>query len=93
MFVGRAARVVSLPCWEVFAEQPQSYRDEVLPPSCARRVSLEAGVSFGWQRFTGAEGLELGIDRFGASAPLADLERMFGFTPEQVLEKVRSYLA
>lgn len=90
---GRAARVVSLPCWEVFAEQPQSYRDEVLPPSCARRVSLEAGVTFGWQRFTGAEGLELGIDRFGASAPLADLERMFGFTPEQVLEKVRSYLA
>lgn len=90
---GTAARVVSLPCWEVFAEQPQSYQDEVLPPSCTKRVSIESGVTFGWQRYTGAAGLEIGIDRFGASAPLADLLTMFGFTSEQVLEKVRAYLS
>ncbi len=66
---GISARVVSMPCWELFAEQPQSYRDSVLPPSQHRRVSVEAGVTFGWQAHVGDRGASIGIDRFGASAP------------------------
>jgi transketolase len=64
-----SARVVSMPCWELFEEQPQSYRDEVLPPDRRRRVSIEAGVTFGWRAWVGDRGESVGIDRFGASAP------------------------
>ena len=88
-----ACRVVSLPCFEVFDAQGADYRDEVLPPSCGARVSIEAGVTFGWERYVGTMGLSVGIDSFGASAPLADLERHFGFTCEQVSARVRQYLA
>ena len=70
----RNARVVSLPCWELFDAQPQEYRDEVLPPSVKARVSIEAGVTFGWERWVGPRGASVGVDRFGASAPVrADL--------------------
>ncbi|MGA2758689.1 MAG: transketolase [Candidatus Cybelea sp.] len=81
---GVRVRVVSMPCWELFDAQPQSYRDEVLPPSIAARMSIEAGATLGWAKYVGDRGFAFGIDRFGASAPFADVARYFGFTPENV---------
>jgi transketolase len=81
---GQAVRVVSLPCWEVFSAQAVAYRDEVLPPTIGRRLAVEAGSSFGWERFAPTCH---GIDRFGASAPAADLARFFGFTVDALLER------
>ncbi len=89
---GVATRVVSMPCWEAFAEQTAEYRDAVLPPSVTARVSVEAGVTFGWERWIGDRGIAIGIDRFGASAPgEVNLER-FGFTAEHVADAVRTLL-
>ncbi len=87
---GLAARVVSMPCAEWFLAQDAGWRDAVLPPG-GRRVSLEAGVTGYWRRFIGEGGLAIGIDRFGASAPAAELARRFGFTPEAVAERVRAW--
>ncbi len=81
---GVATRVVSLPCFELFDAQPQTYRDEVLPPSCTARMSIEAAATFGWSRYVGDRGFTYGIDRFGLSAPAADVARELGFTPEHV---------
>jgi transketolase len=66
---GIGARVVSMPSWELFEAQPQAWRDKVLPPAVSARVSIEAGSSFGWERWIGGAGKAVGIDRFGASAP------------------------
>jgi len=90
---GTASRVVSMPCWELFEAQPQSYRDMVLPPEVRARVSIEAAATFGWERYVGRDGASVGIDRFGASAPAPVLMREFGFTPEHVMETVRTVLA
>ena len=87
---GVPTRVVSLPAPELFLAQEQAWRDRVLPPG-GRRASLEAGVTGYWRRFVGVDGLTLGIDRFGASAPAAELARRFGFTPEAVCERVRAW--
>ena len=89
----KSVRVVSLPCWKVFEEQDEAYRDSVLPPKCGARVSMEAGVTLGWDRYTGFMGLKIGVDSFGASAPAAELATKYGLSTEQVLEKVRGYLA
>ena len=89
---GLAVRVVSLPSWEVFEAQDETWREEVLPGRCGARVSLEAGVTFGWERYTGDLGLRIGIDRFGASAPDTDLAQAFGLTVPQVQARVRAYL-
>jgi len=78
------ARVVSMPCWELFAEQPQEYRDEVLPPSVEARVSVEAGITFGWERWVGSRGTSVGIDRFGASAPYQRILEELGLTVDAV---------
>jgi transketolase len=86
---GVAARVVSMPCWEAFASQPQSYRDEVLPPEVKARVSIEAGVTFGWERWLGAAGVAIGVDRFGASAPGDEIMARLGLTAENVARAVR----
>lgn len=89
---GARVRVVSLPCWEVFEAQDRAYRDMVLPPGVKPRVSVEAGATFGWCRYTGEHGVALGLDRFGASAPGdVNMER-FGFTAEDVADAVRSLL-
>ena len=77
-------RVVSLPCWELFAEQPQAYRDEVLPPAVRARVSVEAGITHGWERWIGDAGVAIGINRFGASAPGPTVLAELGITPEHV---------
>ncbi len=87
---GVAARVVALPCWELFESQDQAYRDSVLPPAVKFRVAVEAGSSFGWERYIGDEGLVIAIDHFGASAPAGVLYEEFGITAENV---ARSALA
>jgi transketolase len=67
--LGAGTRVVSLPCFTRFERQPLEYRNDVLPPSCTKRVSIEAGVTLGWQRYVGPQGRSIGIDTFGSSAP------------------------
>jgi transketolase len=86
---GIATRVVSAPCLDRFAEQDQAYRDEVLPPTCTARISVEAAATFGWDRWVGDAGLAVGLDRFGASAPQKDLYEHFGFTPEAIADHGR----
>ena len=86
---GIPARVVSLPCWELFDAQDQAYRDVVLPPAVRRRVSIEVGVSLGWERWVGDEGAIVGLDHFGASAPAGTILEKLGFTVERVTDVAR----
>jgi transketolase len=89
---GIPTRVVSMPSWELFAEQDQDWRDRVLPPAITARFSIEAGATFGWERWIGDAGTAIGIDRFGASAPGdVNFERL-GFTVEHVVRTVRAKL-
>lgn len=90
---GRRIRVVSMPSCEFFLAQDQAYRDSVLPPSCTKRISIEAASTFGWQRFTGLSGLNIGLDHFGASAPYKVLAEKFGFTADAVAERIADFLA
>jgi transketolase len=83
---GIATRVVSLPCWERFDAGDAAYRDTVLPPAVRRRVSVEMGVSLGWERWTGDEGAIIALDRFGASAPAGAILEHFGFTAERLAD-------
>ena len=89
----RNVRVVSFPSWELFAEQPQAYRDEVLPPACARRLVVEAAAPLGWARWAGAGAAYVALDHFGDSAPAKVLAEKFGFTVANVLEKLDTLLA
>jgi transketolase len=82
---GIRSRVVSMPSWDVFEHQPQSYRDEVLPPAMKARIAVEQGSVLGWDRYAGADGKIIGMKTFGASAPLKELQHKFGFEPEQVV--------
>jgi transketolase len=82
---GVRSRVVSMPSWDIFEEQPQSYRDEVLPSAVKARVAVEQGSVLGWDRYVGAAGRIIGMKTFGASAPLKELDRKFGFEPERVV--------
>ncbi|MEP6688612.1 MAG: transketolase [Gemmatimonadales bacterium] len=86
---GIGARVVSLPSWEIFDEQPQEYRDSVLPPELEARVSIEAASTFGWAKFTGLRGANLGMRSFGLSAPMKVVAEHFGFEPEHVAVAAR----
>ena len=79
---GIKARVVSMPCWELFDEQPEEYRNSVLLPDVKARVSVEAGSTFGWHKYVGDKGLCIGIDEFGASAPAPILYEKYGITGE-----------
>jgi transketolase len=90
---GIAARVVSMPSWELFEDQSQEYRDEVLPPSARARVSVEAGSVIGWDRYVGRAGTRIGMSTFGASAPIDDLMKKFGFTQAAVLAAARQQIA
>lgn len=87
---GIQARVVNMPSWELFEQQPPSYQEAVLPPVITRRVAIEAAVRLGWDRYLGPEGIFIGMDRFGASAPYKVLAEKFGFTPQRVAEAARS---
>jgi len=86
---------VSMPCTERFDAQPQDYRDDILPDVSNReilRVSIEAGTTVGWERYTGLHGLRCGIDRFGVSAPAKDAYEYFGLTPDAVTARVLEHL-
>jgi transketolase len=90
---GIRVRVVSMPSWELFDAQPQSYRDSVLPPGIDARVSIEAGSTLGWERYVGRNGAMIGMHSFGASAPADDVYKHFGITAEAVEKAVRDQLA
>jgi transketolase len=89
---GVKARVVSMPSWELFDDQPHEYRDRVLPPNVTARVSVEQASTFGWAKYVGATGHSIGMRSFGASAPLKDLVKKFGFTPEYIVAAAREQL-
>jgi transketolase len=87
------ARVVSMPSWDIFDEQSQEYRDSVLPPRVAARVAVEQASTFGWERYVGQHGRVVGMHTFGASAPLKELQRKYGFEPDRLVEVVKQVLA
>jgi transketolase len=92
---GIGADVISMPCMELFEAQEQSYKDDLLPnlpPERLLRVSIEAGATLGWDRYTMANGLRIGLDRFGASAPAEDLYARFGFTAEAIIPQIKAKL-
>jgi transketolase len=90
---GVRARVVSMPSWELFEQQSQEYRDQVLPPEVTARVSVEQASTFGWERYVGPSGARIGMMTFGASAPLKELQKKFGFTVDRVVEAAHGQLA
>ena len=90
---GVKARVVSMPSWELFEQQDQTYRDRVIPPDVTARVSVEEASTFGWNRYVGPTGESIGMHTFGASAPLKALQTKFGFTPERVVAAAQGQLA
>jgi transketolase len=89
---GMKARVVSIPSWELFEEQDAAYKESVLPASVTARVSVEMASTFGWERYTGSKGKIIGMRTFGASAPLKDLLKKFGFTVENVVAAAKQSL-
>jgi transketolase len=89
---GAGVRVVSMPSWELFEGQSAGYREEILPSACKRRLAVEAGLSMGWEKYTGSEGVVLGIERFGASAPYSVLAEKFGMDSGSVAAKTRELL-
>jgi transketolase len=89
---GVRARVVSMPCWDLFEQQPEEYRRSVLPPAVRRRLAIEAAVPFGWDRYVGPEGRIHGISRFGISAPLKEISKLFGFTPDVIASEALELL-
>ena len=86
------ARVISMPSWELFDDQPGEYRDAVLPPTVRVRVSVEQASTFGWSKYVGDTGASIGMRSFGASAPLKQLQQKFGFTVENVVEAAREQI-
>jgi transketolase len=89
---GIRSRVVSMPSWDIFEHQPQAYRDSVLPPDVTARVAIEQASAFGWERYVGWTGRVMGMKAFGASAPLKELQKKFGFEPDRVIETVKELL-
>jgi transketolase len=87
------SRVVSMPSWELFEQQDQAYRDHVLPPELTARLSVEMGSVIGWDRYVGERGAKIGMHTFGTSAPLRDLLKKFGFTPEKVVAVAKEQIA
>ena len=90
---GIAARVVSMPSWELFEQQDQAYRDSLLPPEVTARVSVEQASVIGWDRYVGMNGAKIGMHTFGSSAPLKDLLTKFGFTPDKVVAAAKDQIA
>jgi transketolase len=86
---GIPARVVSMPSWDIFEHQDKAYRDQVLPPAVTARVAVEQASTFGWAQYVGPQGRVIGMHTFGASAPLKDLQKKFGFTPDAVIQAAR----
>jgi len=89
---GVRARVVSMPSWELFDDQDSDYRDSVLPPHVKSRVSVEEASDFGWTKYTGTGGENIGIETFGASAPIKQLLKKFGFTADHIVAAARNQI-
>jgi transketolase len=89
---GINARVVSMPSWELFEKQDAAYRESVFPPNVTARVSVEMAATTGWERYVGPKGKAIGMHTFGASAPLKDLLKKFGFLPERVVAAAKEVL-
>ena len=89
---GVRARVVSMPSWELFDDQDQQYRDSVLPPQVRARVSVEEASDFGWTKYTGTDGHNIGIESFGASAPIKQLMKKFGFSAENIVAAAKTQI-
>jgi len=89
---GIRSRVVSMPSWDIFEHQSKEYRDSVLPPQVKARVAIEQASTLGWERYVGSEGCIIGMNTFGASAPLKELQKQFGFEPEQVVAAAKEQL-
>ncbi len=90
---GIKARVVSLPSWDIFEHQDKDYREKVLPPEIGARIAVEQASTFGWSRYVGPKGRTIGMHTFGASAPLKELQKKFGFTPDAVVAAARELVA
>jgi transketolase len=90
---GVAARVVSMPSWELFERQSDAYREQILPSSVRARVAVEQGVAQGWSRYVGTAGAVIGMKGFGASAPFQHLQKKFGFTVENIVAAAKAQLA
>jgi transketolase len=84
---------VSLPCWELFEQRDQPYRDQALPPQVRARVTVEESSTYGWHRYAGTGGAILGMETFGASVPIQQVQAKFGFEPAHVIEAARDQLA
>lgn len=89
---GVKARVVSMPSWDIFEHQSQEYRNQVLPPNVRARVAVEQASTFGWAQYVGTDGVVIGMHTFGASAPLKELQKKFGFSPDKVVEAARQVM-
>jgi transketolase len=89
---GIKSRVVSMPSWELFEHQERVYKSAVLPPSVTARVGVEQGSTLGWERYVGMTGAKIGMHTFGASAPLKELQKKFGFEPEKVVAAAKEQL-
>jgi len=89
---GMRSRVVSMPSWDIFEHQPQEYQESVLPPDVQARVAVEQASTFGWERYVGAKGRVIGMRTFGASAPLKELQKKFGFEPDEVVSVAKELL-
>jgi transketolase len=89
---GIRSRVVSMPSWDVFEREPQTYRESVLPPDVTARVAIEQASTFGWERYVGSTGRVIGMHTFGASAPLKALQKEFGFTVDNVVTTAKALL-
>jgi len=90
---GTNVRVVSMPCWELFEQQPSAYRDEVLPPDVRARLSVEPGVELGWSKWVGDHGDSVSIEHFGASAPGSTVLEQFGYNLDNVVARASALLA
>jgi transketolase len=90
---GIRSRVVSMPSWDIFDLQTQDYRDSVLPPNITARIAIEQASTFGWERYVGTSGRVIGMKTFGASAPLKELQRKFGFEPDGVVAAAKELLS
>jgi len=89
---GRKVRVVSMPSWELFEKQDAAYKESVMPSACRKRVTVEAGITMGWERYAGTDGAMIGVDHFGHSAPYKILADKYGLTGEKIAATVRDYL-
>ncbi|MCL2640918.1 MAG: transketolase, partial [Phycisphaerales bacterium] len=89
---GIPARVVSMPSWELFEQQDAAYRESVLPSNVTARLAVEQASTLGWHRYVGPKGAIVGMNTFGASAPLKDVQKKFGFTPDRILQAAKALL-